>query len=277
MGKNLRWGKTNQALIAVFPAVLILSGVMVYSAYKWFVPDAFSVVKSRRAEALVVLDGFSCQTKKGLPIPQTQSLRRGGSSRLIISHPAPDGKYLLVSGPISAGYMIEKIPLDTMLHLEFSSSQIRVESGGEEIAAVVMVPRTETTPLVVDAPSMLVAEGEVPPMPFDEDGEIPRPAGAVSGSSFNSDNGMSVQYTGAVGQSGTISLGDVAQLQFTLDESSRAWVEMPRKYRIQHQAVGTSDLEIGILIPQNPANTEPFEIYIFGEKVASVRPRLGEL
>ena len=47
---------------------------------------------------------------------------------------------------------------------------------------------------------------------------------------------------------------------------------MPKMYRVQHTAVGTEDLELAIIIPLDDG-TDPFEIMMFGEKVATVRRR----
>ena len=158
---TLRAGKSNQALIAIFPIVLILSGLMVYNAYKWFSPDPFIIAKSQRVEALEILGGFMGVAKNGLPIPQPQTVPRGGSSTLVITHPAiDDGPFQLISGRVSASYMIDKIELDRMLQLRINADQIKVESGGEVVDATILVPRTRTEPLLVDAPTSDSPEGK---------------------------------------------------------------------------------------------------------------------
>ena len=264
MGSTLRAGKSNQALIAIFPIVLILSGLMVYNAYKWFSPDPFIVAKSQRVEALEVLDGFMGVTRKGLPIPQPQTVPRGGSSTLIITHPVvEDGPYQLIFGRISASYMIDKIELDRMLQLRVNANQIKVESGGEAVEATILVPRTKTEPLLVDAPTSDSPEGEQPEY-FVNKILLPAPTGTIEGLSFESDNGMVVE--------GPEDFDFLGQLEFQLDEDSQAWLTMPKMYRVQHTAVGTEDLELAIIIPLDDG-TEPFEISMFGEKVATIRRR----
>jgi len=272
MQKLRRHGKANQMLIAIIPPVVFFSGLMLYNAYKWFVPSPFTVAQTETVEALEVLDGVSATAKNGLPIPQPQSLRNGGSSRLVVSRPAADGAFTLVTGHIWPGFLKEKNSLDQMLHISFSRSSIRVESGGEPVDTVVMLPRTHISPLVVDAPSSLLnvdTQSEL----FASQTLLPVPAGSATPVKFTSDNGMSVECAFAIGKSGTISFGTTPQMEFSLDSMSSAWIEMPKTYRIQYQAVGAENLEIGLLISTDDGGTEPYTVQMFGEQVATIRRR----
>lgn len=270
MWRVKRQGKVNPLLIAILPPIVCLAAVMVYSAFRWAVPAALTVERTDRVEALEVLGGINPLQQNGLLISQRQSLRTGGSSRLIFTRPAGDGYFTLVSGTISASYLKSKIEMDKMLHLKIDRQDLRVEQDGEEVASVVMFPRKETTPLVVDDPTIdpnnpAIANLYVSPTLLNN------PPGAATGTKFVSDNGMTVDCTATMGSSGTISLAPVNQLEFKIDGGSTAWVQMGRSVRVQATAVGTEDLEVGILIPSDADANERFDVFLLGDKVATVR------
>lgn len=271
MRSCIRHGKVNPVAAALVPPVIFLAGLMVYKAVKVVAPSALTIDKTQKVEAMEVIKGISPVTKKGLEIPQAASLRGGGSSRLVIAHPTENGAFLLVSGTISAGFLGDKIELDKMLHLRFSRSQIEVTSGGEPVDAVMLYSRLETNPLIVDDPNTN-PEISVLDLLFANQTLKPVPPGYLKDNYYESDNGMRIEFSMSMGRSGTISLGDVPQLNFKLDPESTAWVEMPRTVRVQHKAIGTEDLKIGILIPQDDG-TEPFVITMLDEEIATVRRR----
>ncbi len=271
-----RRGGVNQVLIAIVPPIIFLAGLLVYNAYKWVVPSAFTVDRTTTVEALEVLDGINPLGKAGLFIPQPQSLRSGGSSRLVVSRAADDGAFILVTGQISASFLQEKIPLDRMLHLQFLRNSIRVESAGESVEAVVLILRTETNPLVVEAPSVdsPVSSSAL----FADQSLLPVPAGTTFPTMFVSNNGMSVacslgEGSGTIGPVDLSSLVVSSQLEFTLDPESSAWIEMPKTLRFQHTAIGMENPEIGLLIPRDAAGSDPFEIVLLGEPVATIQRR----
>lgn len=271
MRRAERRGKTNQLLIAIVPPIVFLAGLMIYNAYKFVMPSAMTVDKTRVVEALEVIGRLSPLTSNGLPIPQPQSIRAGGSSVLVVTRPAQDGDYILVTGMVSASFLQDKIGLDKMLHIKLERSNITVESGGESVEAVVLVPRTETEPLTVDDPTTDPDDPAIAKL-YKEPKFVTAPAGSISGRTFTSDNGMTVDCQAAFGTSGTLGM-PAAQLHFTLDPDSSAWIQMSHNYRIQHTAIGTEDLEIGLLIPREAPGKESFDVKILGESVATVRRR----
>ncbi len=268
---DTRRGKVNQLLIATIPPIVFLAGLMIYNAYRFVKPADFSVEKTRAVEALEVIGGVSPLAKNGLPIPQPQSVRAGGSSKLVVTRQASDGDYIMVSGSISAGYLASKIELDKMLHLRLQRRDFRITSDGEEIGAIVLVPRTETNPLVVDDPSTDPNDPAFGNL-FVNPSLLSIPAGTATAGQFVSDNGMSVQATPSLGNTGSLGM-PAAQLHFTLDADSKAWVTMPTTYRVQHTAIGSADVQIGILIPRNAGSGGSFEVNILGESVATVSQR----
>ena len=267
--RSLRSGKVNPIAVALVPPIIFLAGLMVYNGFRAVVPEALAISKTQQVEAMEVLKGIASTTKKGLEIPQAASLRAGGSSRLVIARPANDAAYLLVAGTISASFIGEKVELDRMLYLRFSRSALRVESGGKAIDAVLLYARTETNPLVVDDPSTN-PEISVFDLLFANQTLLPVPGGMLYSNRYESDNGMKIEVTMSTGQSGAISLTDVPQLNFKIDSESTAWIEMPKTVRVQHKAVGTENLNLGMLIPLDDGGSDPFTISLFNEQVASV-------
>ncbi|MEM8945753.1 MAG: hypothetical protein AAGD11_11260 [Planctomycetota bacterium] len=269
MQDSLRHGKVNPVAIALVPPIIFLAGLMIYSGFRAVAPSALTIASTQRVEAIEVIKGISPVTKRGLEIPQTASLRSGGSSRLVIAHSASNGAFLLVSGTISAGFIGEKVELDSMLHLKFARNTFRVESDGKPVDAFVFYCRLETKPLIVDDPN---TNPEVSTMDllFANQSIGPVPPGMLYADRYESDSGMKIEATMSFGPSGTMGLGEVAQLNFKLDPSSTAWIEMPRNVRLQHKAVGTENIDVGILIPLNDRGSGPFSISMFGEEVASV-------
>jgi hypothetical protein len=234
------------------------------------VPSAFSIDKTEVVEALEVIGGLSPLRKNGVQVAQAESLRGGGSSRLVVTHPAPDGAYLLVRGPVSAGFLADKIPLDKMLHLPINSTDISVQSDGQPVSGVMMLlSRTETNPLRADA--SIPDDVDLFDILYVNTILTPAPAGTKTDGKFTSNNGMVVDAGAAMGRQGAVSLGDSMELTFTLDPLSRAWAEMPRTVRLQHTAVGAENLDLGILIPRSAPGTGTFKIFVMGEEVASVK------
>ncbi len=269
MRVTARRGKVNPVLVALVPPIVFLAGLMVYKGFRTVVPSAFSIASMQRVEAMEVIKGVSPTTKNGLPIPQNTSLRSGGSSRLVIARPANNGAHLLVSGSISAGFLAEKNELDKMLHFKFGRHSIEVESGGESVDAVLFFSRTETKPLRLDDPNTN-PDISVFDLLYNNITLKPVPPGFIEGNKYTSDNGMTIDVSMGLGQSGAITLGEVPQLNISVDSGSTAWVEMPSTVRQQHTAVGSKPLDIGILIPRKAKGSEPFVIKMFGEEVATI-------
>jgi hypothetical protein len=269
MKKTTRHGKANPMLVAIVPPLIFVVGLMLYSVFKWAAPSPFTIDKVQTVEAIEVIGKISPTTKNGLLIPQAASLRAGGSSRVVVSRPHDRGAFFLVSGFVSAGFIQEKNPLDGMLRLKFGRDRFYVESGGERVDAMLLVPRDETNPLYVDVPNVEVG---IDPMTllFPGDSIGPQPAGILYTDKFESDNGMSIVTTIAIGQSGMMGMAEVPQFNFKLDPSSSGWVEAPRNISLQHKAVGTEDLGIALLIPLESTGDGPLSIVMFGEEVATV-------
>lgn len=266
---SLRAGKVNPILVALVPPIAFLAGLMVYKGFRTVVPSAFSIDSTQRVEAMEVIKGVSPTTSKGLPIPQTTSLRSGGSSRLVIARAASNGAHMLVAGSVSAGFLAEKNELDNMLHFKFSRSNLRVESDGQPVEAVLLFPRTHTEPLRVDDPSTN-PEVSVMDLLYANTTLKPIPPGFIEGTKYESDNGMVIQVGMGFGKSGALNLGERSQLNITLDSNSTAWVEMPSTVRQQHTAIGSEPLEVGLLIPLKGSGSGPFVIKMFGDEVATI-------
>ena len=259
-------GKVNPLMVAAVPPIIFLAGLMVYNIYRAVVPPAFTVDNEQtgQVEAMDVIGQISPIRSNGLPIPQASSLRAGGSSRLVITHKANNGAFLLVSGTISSGFLIDKVPLDNMLHLKFPSTNVRVQSGGETVKSFLFYSRKETAPLRTADPNTN-PDVSVLSLLFTTPVIKPVPPGIIYPGKYVSDNGMTIECLGGGFSSG---------LEFSLDDDSLAWIETPRNIAIQHTAIGTDDLPIGILIPLDDG-TDPYSIIMFGEEVASVdRPTL---
>lgn len=189
----------------------------------------------------------------------------------MITRPASEGHYILLTGTISAGYLQDKIELDKMLHLRLQSQDIRVTSGGEPVEAFVLVPRTQTNPLVINDPTTDPndsAYGNLYTNPV----LLSVPEGTTSMGKFTSAGGMTVQANQSLGNTGSLGMPAV-QINFTIDADSSAWVTMPHTYRVQHTAIGMEDVAIGILIPRDTPGEDSFEVVILGESVATVRRR----
>ena len=271
MRKTHRLGKVNQLLIAALPPIIFLAGLILYNVFRFVMPAAFSVDKTRKVEALEVMGGISPLSKNGLPIPQPQSLRAGGTSKLVISRPAADGDYLLVSGVLSASFLKSKIELDRMLHLNLSKNDVWVESDGERVEAFVLLPREYDDPLEVDDPTTDPNDPVFYRL-YQNPVLLTTPQGSASGGSFFSDNGMEVKCESGTGTTGTLGMPAV-QLLFTMDPDSSAWVTISRNYRVQHTAIGTADLALGVLIPRDAPGEGSFQIVVLGESVASIGRR----
>ena len=269
MQASSRCGKVNPVFMAVIPPIIFLAGLMIFNAFRAVVPTAFAVQSTQQVEAMEVIKGISPTTKNGLPVPQAASLRGGGSSRLVIAHPASDGAFLMVSGSVSSGFLADKAGLDKMLHLKFDRSRIQVESGGNPVDAVLFFPRKETNPVVVDDPNTN-PEVSVMSLLYSNITLKPIPPGTIEGTTYTSDNGMKIEVEMSMGRSGAISFGDVAQLNIKIDSQSTAWIEASRSIRQQHKAIGTEDLEIGLLLPLKNSGTESFVIKMFDEEVATI-------
>src|SRR5690606_24305319 len=112
-----RVGAANPAPLVIFVCLAVLCAILISNAYRYFVPPPFVVERTEIAEALEVIGGLSPLRQNGLLVAQAESLRGGGSSRLVITHPALDGGFVLVQGSVAAGFLADKIPLDKMLHL----------------------------------------------------------------------------------------------------------------------------------------------------------------
>jgi hypothetical protein len=267
MDRRTHQGAVNSAALVVFAGLVILCTILLSKGYRYLVPPAFTVEKTEVVEALEVLGGLSPLNQNGLQVAQTESLRSGGSSRLVVTRSAPDGAYLLVRGPVSAGFLKDKIPLDKMLHLPINNSDISVQSDGQPINAMLLLTRSNHP---VRADANIPADTN----PFDalyvNNILQPAPAGTKVDGKFTSNRGMIVDADTTRGQEGPVSLGESLELTFTLDPLSKAWIEMPRTVRLQHSAVGAENLDLGILIPRNAPGTRPFKIVILGEEVASI-------
>jgi hypothetical protein len=268
MYRRRRLGAVNPAALVVFVGLAILCAILAVNAYKFFVPSALAVEKTEVVEALEVIGGLSPLRKNGVQVAQAESLRGGGSSRLVVTRTAPDGAFLLVRGPVSAGFLAGKIPLDKMLHLPVNATDISVQSDGQPVNAMLMLARTETNPLRADA--SLPEDVDLFDILYVSSTLQPAPAGTKTDGKFTSNNGMVVDAGAAMGRTGAVGLGDSLELTFTLDSLSSAWVEMPRTVRLQHSAVGAENLDLGILIPRSAPGTGPFKIIILGEEVASI-------
>jgi hypothetical protein len=267
-------GKVNPVLLAVVPPLLFVSWLMVSFAFRLVAPAPFTLDHDSggTVEAIEVLHKIKTTTKKGLLIPQSASLRAAGNSRVVVTHPHPEGDFLLVAGRVSASFLQAQKSLDRMLHLELGRNQLRVESGGETIPVLLLLPRHESNPLYVDVPS--VEMGVNPMALLFPDATIgPQPGGVLYSDHFLSDQGMSITATIGIGPSGTMGLGDAAQFNLVLDDESHGWVEAPQTVRIQHTAVGTQDLDIGLLIERDPNGSAPYQIFLFGQPVATVSRR----
>lgn len=264
-----RIGAINPAQLVIFAGMAILCVVLLANAYKFFVPSAYTIDKTDVVEALEVMKGVSPLRKNGVPLAQAESLRGGGSSRLVVTRPAADGAFELATGKVSHGFVAGKLPLDKMLHLAVNANEIIVTCDGQPVQAVLLVPRTETNPLRVDAVSS-DPEVDVVSTLFTNQTLLPAPAGTTSPGKFVSNNGMSVDTGLDMGKTGAVSLGEALELAFTIDPLSSAWVEMPRTVRLQHTAVGSEDLLLGILIPRNTPGTGAYKVTMFGEEVASI-------
>jgi hypothetical protein len=251
MNPRRRWGGINPAQLVVFVGLAVLCIILLANAYRFFVPSALTVEKTEVVEALEVIGGLSPLRKNGVQVAQAESLRGGGSSRLVITRAAPDGEFL------------------RMLHLPVNSSDISVQSDGHPVTVVLLLARTETNPLRADASSP-DPNVDIMELLFTSPTLQPAPAGTKGNNKFTSNNGMVVTAGVEMGPSGVVSLGDSLELTFTLDPHSSAWVEMPRTIRLQHSAVGTENLSLGILIPRNAPGTGPYKVFILGEEVASI-------
>ena len=135
--------------------------------------------------------------------------------------------------------------------------------------AFVLVPRYETAPLYVDVPNVELGVDPISLL-FPGDSIGPMPDGVLYTDKFESDNGMSIVTTIAIGKSGMMGMAEVPQFNFKLDSDSSGWVEAPRNISLQHKAVGTEDLGIAMLIPLESAGDGPFSVIMFGEEVASI-------
>jgi hypothetical protein len=260
-------GAVNPAALVVFVGLAILCAVLLVNGYRYLMPSALTVEKTEVVEAIEVIGGLSPLRKNGVQVAQAESLRGGGSSRLVVTHPAPDGAYLLVRGLVSAGFVADKIPLDKMLHLPINTTDISVQTDGQPVNAMLLLSRNENP---VRADASLPEDVELLDILYVNTTLQPAPAGTKTDGKFTSNNGMVVDAGTAMGRQGAVSLGDSMELTFSLDAVSKAWVEMPRTVRLQHSAVGAENLNLGILIPRSAPGTGPFKVIILGEEVASI-------
>lgn len=268
MHRRLRLGAGSPAALVVFVVLAILCLVLAANAFRNLLPSALEVEKTEAVEALEVIGGLTALRKNGVQLAQTESLRGGGSSRIVVTRPAPDGAFLLVRGPVSAGYLADKVPPDKMLHVAVNSADIVVQSDGQPVAVTLLLTRTETKPLRADA--NIPDDVDLAEILF-VNTTLPVPVGTKADGKFTSDNGMVVEAGTALGSTGAVSLGDSLELTFTLDPQSSAWIEMPRTVRLQHSAMGAENLSLGLLIPRNAPGAGPFKIIILGEEVASIK------
>lgn len=264
-----RSGAINPAQLVIFAGVAILTAILLANAYKFFVPSAYTIDKTEVVEALEVMKGVSPLRKNGVLLAQVESLRGSGSSRLVVTRPAPDGAFELATGKVAHGFIADKLPLDKMLHLAVNANEILITCDGQPVPAVLLVPRTETNPLRVDAVSP-EPEVDVVSTLFTNQTLLPVPAGTTTPGKFVSNNGMSVDTGLDRGKTGAVSFGETLELAFTIDPLSNAWVEMPRTVRLQHTAVGAEDLHLGVLVPRNTPGSGPYKVTLFGEEVGSI-------
>lgn len=264
-----RFAKVNPVVVAVVPAAVFFSILLIYNAYKVVAPSAFTIAKSEEVEAMEVMQGLKALRSNGVPLAQAESLRGGGSSRLIVTHPARGGGFLLTRGEVSHGFLMDKLELDKMLHLRFARNEIQVLANNKPVDAVMLLARTETTPLRVDAVSPQ-PDVDIFDTLFANQTLVPVPPGLVTAEKFTSDQGMLIETGMGAGRQGVVSFGDSLELEFTLDPQSLGWVEMPRRMAMQHTAVGGESLLLGVLIPLSQGSRGPFTIQMFGETIATV-------
>jgi len=266
-----RCGKIERVQIILLPPLLFIAGIAAYNAFLWISPPACSITKTEKVEALEVISRISPHRKNGLPVAQAEPLRGGGGSRVAVTRPAADGAFLLASGAISYSYLLDNIKPDKMLHVKLSASDIRVESDGQPVKAILLLPRHETTPLQIDGLSLMPDESVFDRI-FTKQTIQPVPAGKITGGSFTSDSGMLVD-AGVGSGNNPLSIGGLITLDITIDADSSAWVEIPRTHRIQSMVVGGEDLEIGFLIPYNDDITKSYQVHFLGQQIANIVPR----
>ena len=268
---NVSAGKIERVQVIMLPPLLFIAGIAVYNAYLWISPPAFLSEKTERVEALEVISRISPHRQNGLAVAQAEPLRGGGSSRVAVTRPAADGAFLLARGAISYAFLMENIQPDKMLHVKLLASDIRVESEGQPVEAVVLLPRHETTPMKIAGIS-LVPDESVFDRLFSKPTILPVPKGKFTGGSFVSDNGMKVD-TGLGSGGGFLAAGGLISLDVTLDSLSSAWVELPKTHRIQSMVVGGEDLEIGFLIAYDGDLMKSYQVQMFGQQIANIVPR----
>jgi hypothetical protein len=263
-----RRGKIERVQVILFPPLIFIGGIILYNTYLTFSPPALTIVKTEQVEALEVINRISPNRKNGLLLPQAQSLVGGGSSRLAVARPALDGAFILVQGFVNHTFLYEKSPPDRMFHISIGNRKIRVESDGQPVAAILLLPRYETAPLRIEGIA-LTPDQEILSRLFTDQTILPVPAGELTGGKFVSNNGMTVD-TGIGADSSALSLGGIFTLDITIDPESTAWVEMSKNTRVIHMAVGNEDLNIGLLIPHDGDPTKTYQVFMFDEQVATV-------
>ena len=266
-----RRGEINRLQIILLPPAIFFSGLILYNVYKWFSPSALTINSSKQVEALEIMRGVSPTKKNGLIVDQADSLQAMGNSRLVVTRPAKDGAFRLVSGRIALSYLLEKIGMDRNLRVNLTKNELRVLADGKAVDAVVLLPRNQTDPLRVDAPS-LAEDQELTDVIFTNQTLTPIPKGKVEDLKFTGDSGLTVDVGFGVGEASPVSLltgGGGGELHIKLDANSSAWVEAPSTIRVQNTAVGAEDVDIGLLIPHS-GGAKTYEIHISGESVATV-------
>ena len=261
-----RHGKIDRLQLILLPPCLFFAGVLLYNVFRFVSPPAFAVEGVETVEVLEVVGKLSPLRANGLLCAQAESIEGGGSSRLVIARPAVDGPFLLVRGNVLHGFLVEKVGLDNMLHLKIDTSKIAVEVNGEPVEAILFGPRKETAPLRV-ANVTVGPEEDVISILYANQTIQPAATGQSSAGNFTGDNGMLVKCGVGVGRGGPANLGEQFELQFTLDELSSAWIEMPKSVRLASTAVGAENWDIGLLIP---IDKRPAQIRMFDEVVATV-------
>jgi hypothetical protein len=267
MDRRSLQGAVNSAALVVFMGLAILCAILLAKGYRYLVPPALTVEKAGVVEALEIIGGLSPLNKNGLQVAQAEPLRSGGSSRLIATRSAPNGAYLLVRGPVTAGFLKSKIPLNKMLHLPINNADISVQSDGQQINAIVLLTRSENP---IRAEASLPENVNLSEVLYVNNTLEPIPVGTKADGKFTSNNGMTIDAGTTARQQGPVGLGESVELTFTLDPFSKAWVEMPKTVRLQYSAVGAENLNLGILIPRNAPGRGPFKIMILSEEVASI-------
>lgn len=264
-----RRGEISKLQIIVLVILIIAAGLFFQRIKTWVSPPPIILGDVIRVEALEVMNSVMAVTKNGQAIDQTAALGSGGSSRLVATRPAASGDYVLIPGTVSFGFLKEKIGMDRMLLIKVDKDHFKVLSGDKPVPAIVVLPRTEKNPLRVIMPSVDI---DVDPMSllFTNQTIQPVPAGKVSKGSFKGNSGLTVTTAINIGKQGYASQSEGVQFEFTLDDQSSAWVEMPNTIAYGDRAVGGENVGVGFLIRRDVASTEPYDIYLVGERVATV-------